>query len=204
MARNFLVQTCRRSFVLKWRSKHETSFWLLISSNTRNKARKMSGKLRQRVRELIEEKEWKELEDLLLNTEDEWIMEVRRRWGFVQKFCYCNFQSFAFSYWRLGYFCVFHVHMLLSSFVYCFSTQLARKNAIIQYLIYRVISVLPTLSLFTTSGNFTEYSRIIDCDIFGIKGFLSIFTIHIYQYYALHLLLGPRLWGNCGGICKYV
>ncbi|ROT72473.1 Fanconi anemia group I-like protein [Penaeus vannamei] len=39
----------------------------------------MSGKLRQRVRELIEEKEWKELEDLLLNTEDEWIMEILER-----------------------------------------------------------------------------------------------------------------------------
>ncbi|XP_063609803.1 Fanconi anemia group I protein-like [Penaeus indicus] len=39
----------------------------------------MSGKLRQRVRELIDQKEWKELEDLLLNTEDEWIMEILER-----------------------------------------------------------------------------------------------------------------------------
>ncbi|XP_047473647.1 Fanconi anemia group I protein-like [Penaeus chinensis] len=39
----------------------------------------MSGKLRQHVRELIDQKEWKELEDLLLNTEDEWIMEILER-----------------------------------------------------------------------------------------------------------------------------
>ncbi|XP_066938275.1 Fanconi anemia group I protein isoform X1 [Macrobrachium rosenbergii] len=37
------------------------------------------SKLQQRFRELIEGAEWKELEDLLLNTEEEWILEIIER-----------------------------------------------------------------------------------------------------------------------------
>lgn len=38
----------------------------------------MKDKLGKRLKELIDKEEWKELEDLLLNTEDEWVIEVSK------------------------------------------------------------------------------------------------------------------------------
>ncbi|XP_045594082.2 Fanconi anemia group I protein [Procambarus clarkii] len=39
----------------------------------------MQDKLGQRVKQLIDSEEWKELEDLILNTEDEWVLEILGR-----------------------------------------------------------------------------------------------------------------------------
>ena len=41
----------------------------------------MNEKLAKRIRNLIKSEEWNELEDLLLNTEDDWVLEVSERRG---------------------------------------------------------------------------------------------------------------------------